>query len=311
MHEEKIRVICNPASGGGDYDPDELKRLLGETEVEWILTEDEGDAERYAREWTEGLLVVAGGDGTVNEAVNGLGKAGFPENVTLAILPSGTGNDLAQTLAIPEEPEEAIKTVRDGRVREIDAARVESTHLKERYFVNVATGGFGAEASSMNDEEMKIRWGKFSYLRATLEVARKHEPRDALIVLDGEERQMRAANVAVGNCRYAGGGWLAVPNANPEDGLLDVVVIGDLGLKGMLGIAPAALNDSFNYLDAEGVFHARAKEVRVETSPEGLAFTADGEVIGDEPVTFTVIPGALKVIVGADYTPEPDTGREP
>jgi diacylglycerol kinase (ATP) len=118
------------------------------------------------------------------------------------------------------------------------------------------------------------------------------------------EHTIRAVNVAVGNCRYAGGGWLAAPRANPEDGLLDLVVISQVGLKEVLALAPAALAKS-DYLGTEGVFYARAKKIRVETRPGGLEFTADGEVIGDEPVEFEVIPHALKVVAGPDYVPEP------
>jgi diacylglycerol kinase (ATP) len=91
--------------------------------------------------------------------VNGLGQAGFPEGVTLAILPAGTGNDLAATLAIPEDPDEAEAVLRQNRVRTLDAVRVRSASTGEQFFVNVATGGIGAEVSGAADGEMKKRWG--------------------------------------------------------------------------------------------------------------------------------------------------------
>jgi diacylglycerol kinase (ATP) len=300
----RARVICNPTSGGG-CDPGAVREALGEDlDIEWIDTEGSGDAREAAREWGEGLLIVVGGDGTVNEVVNGLGKAGFPEDVTLAVLPMGTGNDLAATLAIPDRLEEAEEVIRESRVRVLDVARVRSEGVGERFFINVATGGFGAETSSLADEELKGRWGKLSYFRASLEKARDFDVRDVRVVLDGEERVLRAVNVAVGNCRYAGGGWPAAPRANPEDGLLDLVIVEDVGLKETLALAPAALASS-DYLGKEGVFYARAKKIRVETQPGGLAFTADGELIGDEPVEFEVIPHTLKVVVGPDYVQEP------
>src|SRR5215203_6892274 len=299
----RARVICNPASGGG-CDPGTVREALGDLDIEWIDTEGAGDAREAASEWGEGLLIVVGGDGTVNEAVNGLGKAGFPEGVTLAVLPMGTGNDLAATLAIPARIEDAEKVVRENRVRVLDVARVRSEGVGERFFINVATGGYGAETSGLADEELKGRWGKLAFLRASLETTQKFDVREVRVTLDDEERTMRAVNVAVGNCRYAGGGWLAAPRANPEDGLLDLVIIEDIGLKEALALAPAALARS-DYLGAEGVFSARAKKIRVETQPGGLAFTADGELIGDEPVEFEVIPHALKVVVGPDYVQEP------
>jgi diacylglycerol kinase (ATP) len=304
MQKSKARVICNPTSGGGAYDPDEIRNELDGLEVDWVQTEGPEDAIGAAEEWREGLLLVAGGDGTVNDVVNGLGRAGFPEGVTLGILPAGTGNDLAATLAVPDDPELAEDVIGQKRERRLDVARVRSEGVGERFFINVATGGLGAEISSVNDEELKKRWGKLSYLRASLEVARNFDVRELSLYLDGEEHRVRAVNIAVGNCRYTGGGWPATPKANPEDGLLDVVVIETLGAGELFNLAPAVLAES-SYLDKEGVLFVRAKEIRVETQPPGLEFTADGEVIGNEPAQFSVLPQTLKVIVGPEYVPEP------
>ena len=167
-----------------------------------------------------------------------------------------------------------------------------------------AVGPSQPEVSGAADAEMKKRWGKLTYLRASLEVAREYEAKEITLTLDGDERKLRAVNLAIGNCRYAGSGWLAAPRANPEDGLLDLVVIEDLGVLEVLKLAPPVLADS-DYLDKEGVFFARAKEIRVEASPGSLEFTVDGEVIGTEPAVFAVMPKALKVVVGPGYAPEP------
>jgi diacylglycerol kinase (ATP) len=304
MQMSRARVICNPTSGGGAYDPDEIRNELDGMEFDWIETKGPEDAVDAAQHWEEGLLIVAGGDGTVHDVVNGLGRAGFPEGVTLGILPAGTGNDLAATLCIPEDPELAEDVIRQNRERRLDVGRVRSEGVGERFFINVATGGLGAEISNVNDEELKKRWGKFSYLRASLEVARNFDVRELTLYIDGEERQVKAVNIAVGNCRYTGGGWPATPKANPEDGLLDVVAIETLGAAELFDLAPAVLAEA-RYLDKEGVLFVRAKEIRVETQPPGLDFTADGEVIGNEPAQFSVLPQTLKVIVGPDYVPEP------
>jgi diacylglycerol kinase (ATP) len=300
----KARVICNPASSGGRYEPEELHRELEGYDLEWITTQSPGDATEAAREWRDGLLIVVGGDGTISEVVNGFGQAGFLEAVTLAILPAGTGNDLAATLSIPDDPDEAAAVLRQNRVRTLDVVRVRSEGIGEQFFINVATGGMGAEVSGAADGEMKKRWGNLSYLRASLEVAREYEAKEVTLTLDGAVRKLRAVNLAIGNCRYAGSGWLAAPRANPEDGLLDLVVIEDVGVQEVLKLAPTVLADS-DYLNKVGVFFARAKKIRVESSPGSLEFTVDGEVIGDEPAVFTVIPQALKVIVGPGYVPEP------
>src|SRR5215217_8829793 len=299
----KARVICNPAASGGNYDPEKLRQELGDYDLEWFTTKSAGDATEAAREWQDGLLIVAGGDGTITEVVNGLGLAGFPDGVTLGILPAGTGNALAATLAIPEDPDEAEDVLRQNRVRTLDVARVRSERVGEQFFINVATGGMGAEVSGAADGEMKNRWGKLAYLRASPEVARQYEAKEVTLTLDGVKRKLRAVNLAISNCRYAGSGWLAAPRANPEDGLLDLVVIEDVGAWEVLNLAPTVLADS-DYLDIEGIFFARAKKIRVETPTRGLEFTVDGEVIGDEPAEFSVIPHALKVVVGPGYVPK-------
>src|ERR671911_66035 len=236
----RVRVICNPSSGGGTCQTAQLRETLGGFEPDWVETRSKDDAK---------------------------------------------------------------EVIRQNRVRTLDVARVRSPGIGERFFINVATGGMGAEISDANDGEFKSRWGKLSYLRASLEVAREFDVRETTLHLDGKERRVRAVNIAIGNCRYAGGGWLAAPKANPEDGLLDVVVIEDIGIKEFLTLAPAALA-RFDYLGREGVYATQAREIRVETRPDGLEFTVDGEVIGDEPAEFVVLPRALKVVVGPDYVPE-------
>ena len=143
MEKSRARVICNPTSGGGSYDPDVIREELEGLEVEWVETKGPEDAIDAAQDWQEGLLIVAGGDGTINDVVNGLGRAGFPEGVTLGILPAGTGNDLAATLCIPEDPELAEDVIRQNRERRLDVARVRSEGIGERFFINVATGGLG------------------------------------------------------------------------------------------------------------------------------------------------------------------------
>lgn len=160
-----------------------------------------------------------------------------------------------------------------------------------------------------DDEEFKARRGKLSYLRASLEAARTFEANEARLTVDGAQPEVRAANLVVGNCRYAGGGWPASPNANPEDGLSDLVVVEDVGLAEQLSLASKALACA-DYGENEGVFFARGREIRIETEPAGvLEFNADGELVGQGPAEFTVVPRALKV-VGPGYSPEPERWLE-
>ena len=298
------RVIFNPTSGGGArWTPGQLRAVLGDGGLDWVRTEHLGDAREAAREW-RGLLVVAGGDGTLNEAVHGIGLAGFPEDVTLALLPTGTGNDLARTLGVPADPEGAGEVLRAGRVRSLDAARIRSGEVGERFFVNVAVGGAGAEVSeAADDEEFKGRWGSMAYSRAFFEVARNFDAPNTKLTVDGEVHRVRAVNVAVGNCRYAGGGWPAAPGADPEDGLLDLVVVERAGPLGLISLGRKVLAGA-DYSRDEGIFFARGRSIRVETEPAGgFGFNVDGELVGQGPAEFSVVPRALRIIVGPGYTP--------
>ena len=308
--EAPARVIFNPTSGGGSWMPEELRAVLGGRRVDWVRTENLGDAREAAREW-RGLLVVAGGDGTLNEAVHGIGLAGFPEDVTLALLPTGTGNDLARTPGVPADPEGAGEVLQAGRTRSLDAARVRSGKVGERFFVNVAVGGAGAEVSeAADDEEFKERWGSMAYSRAFLKVARSFDAPNTKLTVDGEVHRVRAVNVAVGNCRYAGGGWPAAPDADPEDGLLDLVVVEQAGPLGLLALGRKVIA-GVDYLRDEGIFFARGKSIGVETEPAGgFGFNVDGELVGNGPAEFSVVPRALKVIVGPGYAPKP-LGNDP
>ncbi len=302
--DSPVRVICNPASGGGTYELEAIRAGLRDLKPDWVFTEGRGDAREAARGWRGGLLVVIGGDGTVNEVVDGLGIDGFPKDVTLALLPTGTGNDLAATLEIPADAGRAVEVFRMGRVRALDAARVRSREVGERFFVNTATGGAGAEASGTADDGgLKSRWGRLAYLRVSVGEIRTFEPRKVRLAVDGLRYEVCAVNLAVGNCRHAGGGWPAAPKANPEGGLLDLVVIEEAGLPELLALVPKVLA-GMDYLGSEGVFLAQGREIRVESEPPvGLEFNADGELIGRGPAEFTVIPRALKVIVGPGYAP--------
>jgi diacylglycerol kinase (ATP) len=304
-----VRVVYNPASGDGSGHAQALRIGLGLREPDLVVTREPGDAREAARGWREGLLVVVGGDGTVNEVVDGLGKAGFPEGVTLGLLPVGTGNDLGATLGIPADPEEAGRIIRAGRERTLDVARLRSGDAGERFFANVAIGAFGARASEeAADEALKERWGKLSYLRASLKAASSFDAVDTRLTVDGAEYALRAANLVVGNRRFAGGGWPAAPEADPEDGLLEVVVVEDVGLAGLLSLGPKAFVGA-DYLQNEGIFFIRGRSVRVEGEKiGGLEFNADGELVGRGPAEFAAAPRALRFIVGPGYVPEPARG---
>jgi diacylglycerol kinase (ATP) len=152
-------------------------------------------------------------------------------------------------------------------------------------------------------DEMKATWGPLAYLRgaaAVLPDLREYET--YLTYDDGPAERVEALNVVVANGRYAAKGWAVASAANPEDGLLDVVVVRYGPLLDLTEVAARLLAD--DYLESGLVLHRRARRVRVASRP-GMWFSVDGELRTNEPITFTARPNAMSVVVGPDYLPEP------
>ncbi len=242
------------------------------------------------------LIVAAGGDGTVHAVVNGLA----PDfgGARLAVLPLGTGNDLRRSLAIPDDPLAALDLLDSGRERLIDVIRVE-TPTRSLYAVNTASGGFGGQLQEALTEEMKAAWGPLAYLRGAAAVLPDLTDYQTTLRLDdGPPERVEALNVIVANGRYAAHGWRVASRADLEDGLLDVVVVRYGPLFDLTEVAAELL--AGDYLESGQVTLRRARRVRIQSRP-GMWFSIDGERVGEEPITFTVVPHALRVIVGPEY----------
>jgi diacylglycerol kinase (ATP) len=244
------------------------------------------------------LVVAAGGDGTINEVVNGL-AANFAQ-ACLGILPLGTGNDLARTLALPLDPQLALPLLTTGVVRAIDLMKIETAH-QVVYGINVAAGGFTGQMNELLSEEMKASWGPLAYLRGAVSVLPNLTDYETSVSYDdGSAERVDALNIIVANGRTAAGGFIVAPTANPEDGLLDVVIVKTGSLFDVAGVAARLVVG--NYLDSDQVLHRQARRVSVTSHP-GMWFNVDGELFTQQPVTFTVLPRTLRVVVGAGYTP--------
>jgi diacylglycerol kinase (ATP) len=245
-------------------------------------------------------VVAAGGDGTIHTVVNAL-AADFGR-VRLGILPLGTGNDLARTLAVPTDAAAALALLDGGAERRIDLVRVE-TAGRTLSCVNVAAGGFSGQMEELLTDEVKAWWGPLAYLRGAVNVLPNLAGyRTTLRLDDGVVERVEALNVLVANGRTAAGGFRVAPTANPEDGLLDVVTVCYRPLPDLAGVAALLL--AGDYTSSDYVLHRRARRVEVASRP-GMWFSVDGELVGNEPAAFTVQPRALRVVVGPDYTPEP------
>lgn len=293
-----ILLILNPVAGGGSDDDDIRDWHERRPEVEVRTTSGEGDARRWGREAAEerrGMVVAAGGDGTIHEVACGLLEAGTGET-TLGILPLGTGNDLVRSIGVPGNVAEALELLDRGRRREMDAVRVATDGGEERFLVNALTGGFSGEIHDALDAEVKESWGPLSYLRSGLETWGERSAYELELEVDGEASTHEALNLVVANGGYAGHGLPVAPGADPFDGLLDVVLILDVtGLK-LSGLAAKMLTG--DPVEHEALVRRQGRRIRVVSPACELPVSVDGEPTKVSGITLEVLPGALPVLVG-------------
>lgn len=296
----KTCVILNPNAGGAEGARKVLARQTGtRNDLQIWCTAEAGDARRMAaraRDEGFGRVVAAGGDGTLNEVVNGL--APDFDGVEVGLIPLGTGNDLARSLEIPREPEAAVELLSAGTSRPMDMARVEGEAV--HHFLNVSAGGFSGEVGEIleQDPEVKAAWGPLSYVRGAFEALSELEPYRTRIVLDpggpDEERiRLAAVNVAVANARFVGGGIHVAPRAACDDGLLDLVAIRAAPVSRLSLLASKVL--VAQHLDDELVLHRQVSRLEIHAEP-AMSFNADGERIGLTPLRYEVLPGALRFV---------------
>ena len=294
-------VVFNPKAGSAQSAQALRERLIVRGNVTLVQPESSEQTRlAAARAKQEGydVIVAAGGDGTIHAVVNGL--APDFDGARLAVLPLGTGNDLRRTLAIPEDPVEALNLLDGGTERLIDVFRVE-TPIQAQFGVNTASGGFSGQMQEALTNEMKAAWGPLAYLRGAVAVLPDLTDYHTLIEFDdGPTERIAAINVIVANGRYAAHGWNVASQANPEDGLLDVVIVHSGPFFDLTAVAAQLL--SGDYLDSDHVTLRAARRVRIQSRPE-MWFSIDGELMGEEPISFTVQPRALRVVVGVGYAP--------
>jgi diacylglycerol kinase (ATP) len=302
----KTCIIVNPNAGSAAQFED-LRAALEERDdtVYWQTADTGHAAELAARAVHDGYEVIAaaGGDGTINEVVNGILGAGG--EAALGVIPLGTGNDLARLLGIAGSPHDAAGLLHVGEMKRLDAFRVD-TNGRTLYGINAAAGGFSGQVDEVLTDELKASWGPLAYLIGAATVLPDLTKYETFVAYDdGPIEQIRALNIIIANGRTIGGGRRVSPLSNPEDGLLDVVIV-ESGNVVQLGEVAARLMAG-NYLNSAKVLHRQARKITVDSRP-GMWFNVDGELLTKDPLTFQVLPGALRVIVGTDYKAEPENG---
>ncbi|GAA3341282.1 diacylglycerol kinase [Amorphoplanes nipponensis] len=299
MNSDDIAVLANPRAGRGRHRgllPGVLERLGTSGRTVRLLGADSAESAEKAchRAVAEGVgaLVAVGGDGTLHRAVQAV--AGTP--TPFGLVPAGTGNDFAAGAGVPADPLTAATAiaaaVREGRSTPLDLARITTGRGDVRWYGAVLAAGFDAV---VNERANRMRWprGPRRYdLAILLELARLR-PRRYTLELDGVDRGCTADLVAVGNCRSYGGGMLICPDADPTDGLLDVVVAAPLGRGTLVRLKPRLRSGT--HVDDPRVTSYRAREVRI--GAPGIVGYADGERVAALPFVVRCEPGAVRLLV--------------
>jgi YegS/Rv2252/BmrU family lipid kinase len=240
------------------------------------------------------LVVAVGGDGTLNEVVNGVaGRA-----VELATIPIGTGMDFGRTYGIPTRFEDAVRVALAGSTRTIDAGRVAyrtwAGDEAERWFANVGSVGMSGAVAQRANGMSKALGGKVTFFYALTRVFLEWRNTEVTVRLDGSERNGRMHDVIVANGVWHGGGMMLAPDAAPDDGVFDVVLIGDVGKLDFLTTAPKIYKGK--HVHHPKVEVLRSARVEVD-APVRLPIEVEGEQVGTTPATFAVVPAALRVRV--------------
>lgn len=294
-----ISLIANARS------PEQVERLRSAVaelraaghEVAPRLTFEAGDARRFAREAAAAgtsLLIVAGGDGTINEAANGihdhLAAGGGERTVpSLAIVPLGTANDFASAMGIPADLDAALEVALGGTPVEIDVGLING-----RCFLNVSTGGFGADATGAASPGAKRTLGTVAYLIEGIKRFAALQTGTARFSAGEPIYEGRFLLFAVGNSRRTGGGNRLTPRAELHDDLLDVCIVKELSRVEFLGLLPDLR--AGEHLDHPAVIYRQVPELSVEAEGE-LTVNADGEPLRDRRFHYTISPHRLRVVV--------------
>ncbi|HUV25792.1 MAG TPA: diacylglycerol kinase family protein [Anaerolineales bacterium] len=291
----KIQVVVNPGSGQPKPILHTLNQVFRPAGVEWdiSITQESGDAERFAREAVEAQVdVVAafGGDGTVMEVARGV----MGSQVPLAILPGGTANLLSVELGIPKDLTKAaeIAASTDSAIKSIDVGEIGGT-----YFLLRVGLGIAAQKVEFADREMKDRYGIMAYSIAALKAMKDAKQVKYTINLDGKVFEEEGITCLIDNAGNFGvSGFSASKNISMFDGLLDVILVRDRSFRSFVAIGKSVASSSPTQ---DTVHHWQAKEIQISTDPP-QSIQVDGEIGWETPVSIKVVPGAVRVLTSSN-----------
>lgn len=291
-------VIVNPTAGGGRVMRSIgwlRERLAPRPEARLEITRHPGDAEALAADAVgsgHDRIVAIGGDGTVQEVINGMLAGG--DGAELGIVPLGSGNDLARSLDLPSEPSSAWRVAIGRRTRRIDVGHAVNGAGAERWFASAGGVGFDAQVAAAMAQRRGWQAGRAGYLLTTLAELRRFENRPIEVTIDGEGMPRNVLFVAIANGAYYGGGMRIAPSARPDDGMLDICVVGDVSRLTVLRQLPNLYRGT--HVDHPAVEMRGGIRVEID-GDRGTRIHLDGEPFGNLPLRVTLSHQVLAVAV--------------
>ena len=310
--KHRIFIVANPTAGGGEVGEnwsefsEMLESVLGP--YSYKLTERRRHATELAsKALDDGFDVVLslGGDGTLNETINGFFRDGAPinPNAAVGILPCGTGGDFKRTLGLSGDMREAAEWIRNGHKAPLDVGELtfvaHDGKDDHRYFANIASCGISGLVDKKVNESSKALGGKLTYVMGTIRAWSEYDPPSLNVVIDnGINAQIRTVLLAVANGRYFGGGMTVAPFANIDDGMFDIVIVRKMNIRQLLPNAYRLYDGRM--FESPAVSHMQAREIYVEPTEPGteVLLDIDGEAPGRLPATFRILPGCIRILRG-------------
>lgn len=287
----KALLIVNPKSSqGAEAQLDEGLAHLKQAgiSVEHLASKSPDESRQAVRERKDDLdlVIVGGGDGTISSMAGTLYECGLP----LAVLPLGTANDLARSLGLSGELDEAFEVIASGERTRIDLGEVNN-----QYFFNVAHLGLGVQVTEELTDEVKKHWGVFSYLKAFFAALARVKQFKVRLSVDGVYYRQRSIQIAIGNGRYYGGGNVVDENTRINDAKLSLYSLRPQTVWELLTLAPLLRDGKQRY--NKRVFNIQARQINITTGRKAMAIHADGEPVAHTPAQFRVVPQAIEVLV--------------
>ena len=292
----KPYIIVNPIAGAIVNRDVVLKQLRRLDPRKLSLTKRAGEAETLARAACHAgceYIIAAGGDGTLNEVINGIASPHLIRGVRMGIVPLGTANDFARSMKLPARLEDNIDILRAKQTVLVDLVRV--TGKRTRYFINVSAGGFSGVVDEKLTPQIKSTWGPLAYLRSAAAALPKLRAYRANAIFDDVERwEGELYNIVIANGQFVAGGLPIAPDASVRDGLLDILLVPKRPAREMaLLIAQMLLG---KHLVSDAIPFRRARKISVKSRPR-LWFNVDGEPFGEDPTAFQIVPRELEFVI--------------